>query len=86
MRVIAVHDNVGNIVSLLTGPSDAPPTGVRLEPGQEMREIDVSQLTLDSSDPELHARLTEIIETYKVQVPAQVADVPAARLIRREQR
>lgn len=83
MRVVAVHDAVGNIISLVAGPSDGPRMHMDLEPGQYVHAIDVPNLTLKADDADLHRSLNDVMENYRVDVPPGFDDVPAAKLIKR---
>ena len=83
MRVVAVHDTAGNIDLLVASPEDAPPARPRLEPGQYMHEVEVQDLTLDLDDAQLHSRLNEVIGNFRVDVRAELADMPKAQLVRK---
>jgi hypothetical protein len=83
VRVAAVHDSAGYIVSLLAGPSDGPRMGMELEPWQYVHEVDIPDLTLDADDSDLHRGLNYVMENFRVELPPGVDDAPTARLIKR---
>jgi hypothetical protein len=83
VRVVAIHDTTGNISSLIAAPADARRVGVQLEPWQYMHEVEVPGLGLDADDAQIHARLNEVIESFRVEVNTEGADVPEAQLARK---
>jgi hypothetical protein len=80
-RVIAIHDSVGTIHSLMAWPSDSPPASPELQPGQYVHEIDVRELTLDMDDSQLHGRLGEVAENFRVELPTGSGELSKARLV-----
>jgi hypothetical protein len=75
-RVVAIHDRCGNITSLVSWPADAPPVSVTLGPGEAVHEIDVPGLE-EAADSTARAQILDrIVETCRVEVPAE-AGVPA---------
>jgi hypothetical protein len=83
VRVVAIHDTAGNITSLIASPAGARRAGVRLEPWQDMHEVEVPDLALEADDAQLHGRLNEVIENFRVEVATEGADVLEARLVRK---
>ena len=83
VRVVAVHDTAGNISVLLASPADAPRAGVKLEPWQYIHEVEVPDIALDMDDEQLHSRLNEVMENFRVDVHAEAADMPKAQLARK---
>ena len=83
VRVVAVHDTAGNISSLFASPADASLVHPELEPGQYIHEVEVPELALDMDDAQLHRRLNEVIENFRVDVQAEVTDMPKAQLVRK---
>jgi hypothetical protein len=82
-RVIAIHDAAGNIGTLVVSPADARRVGVDLKPWQYMHEVEVPDLVLEADDAQIHARLNEVIENFRVEVDTEVADMPKAQLVRK---
>jgi hypothetical protein len=78
MRVVAIHDAAGNILTLIASAEDGPGGGIHLEPGHGAREIEVAELDETMDHPELKRRLDELIENYRVDVSG---DAPKARLV-----
>jgi hypothetical protein len=69
MRVIAVVDVEGSVVSLMTMPTDGiRPSLPGLSPGQSEVEIDVPDITDEMSAKELHSRLRELLTQHRVDV------------------
>jgi hypothetical protein len=48
-----------------------------------MHEVEVPGLGLDADDAQIHARLNEVIESFRVEVNTEGADVPEAQLARK---
>jgi hypothetical protein len=78
MRAVVTHDEAGNIICIVVGPSDAPAAGVVPEPFLLTSEVDIPDL--DLADPTLEARLLELIAQHHV---ARDARTERARLTRR---
>jgi hypothetical protein len=83
VRVAAIHDAAGNISVLVVSPADAQPAGMKLEPWEYMHEIEVPDLALDANDAQIHVRLNEVIENFRVEIDTEVADMPKAQLVRK---
>jgi len=48
-----------------------------------MHEVEVPDLVLDADDAQIHARLNEVIENFRIEVDTEVADMPKAQLVRK---
>jgi hypothetical protein len=83
VRVVAIHDTAGNISTLVASPAEARRGGAQLEPWQYMHEIEVPDLALDADDAQIHARLNEVVENFRVEVDTEDADMPKAQLVRK---
>ena len=68
MRVVAIHDAAGNIVTLIASAEDGPGGGIHLEPGHEARKVDVADLDEKMDHGELKRRLDDVMENYRVDV------------------
>jgi hypothetical protein len=69
MRVIAVVDVDGSVVSLMTMPTDGiRPSLPDLPPGQSEVEIDMPDITDEMYTEELHPRLRELLTQHRVDV------------------
>ncbi|CAM5562145.1 hypothetical protein GCM10010343_73020 [Streptomyces avidinii] len=76
MRVLAVHDSAGQIISLVASPEDAPTVSVELRAGEYMHAVDVSELSLDMEESRIYERLAEVAENFRVDAPeAAVSEV-----------
>jgi hypothetical protein len=83
VRVVAVHDTAGNISMLIVSPADAALVYPRLEPGEYTHEVEVPEVALDMDDEQLHSRLDEVRENFRIDVQAEVADIRRAPLVRK---
>jgi len=83
VRVVAVHDKDGNIGTLIASPADARRAGVKLEPWEYMHEVEVPDIALDMDDAQLHSRLNEVRENFRVEVDTEAAEAPEAQLVRK---
>lgn len=83
VRVVAVHDTAGNISMLIASPADAALVHPRLEPGEYIHEVEAPEVALDMDDAQLHSRLDEVRENFRVDVQAEVADMGRAPLVRK---
>jgi hypothetical protein len=83
VRVVAIHDTAGTISMLVASPADGERAGVKLEPWEYMHEVEVPDLVLDAEHAQIHARLDEIIENFRVEVETQLAEGAVARLVRK---
>jgi hypothetical protein len=48
-----------------------------------MHDVEVPDLALEADDAQIHAHLNEVIENFRVEVDAEGAAVPEARLVRK---
>jgi hypothetical protein len=83
VRVVAVHDTAGNISMLIASPADSALVHPMLKPGEYIHEVDMPEVALDMDDAQLHSRLDEVRGTFRVDVQAEVADMPKAQLVRK---
>ena len=83
VRVVAIHDATGAISILGVSPADGERAGVKLEPWEEMHEVEIPDLVLDAEHAQLHARLNEVIENFRVEVETESAEGAVARLVRK---
>jgi hypothetical protein len=81
VRVVAVHDTAGNISLLIASPADGDLVRPKLEPGQYIHEVEVPDIALDMDDGQLHSRLNEVRENFRVEVDTEVAEAPEAQLV-----
>jgi hypothetical protein len=79
MRVLAIHDGVGNITSLMAWPADMPEAGVRLEHGEYAHEIEVPGLDDAADHTERSRILDEVVETYRVAVSPDASKAELTR-------
>ncbi|MGW7190084.1 hypothetical protein [Streptomyces sp. NPDC054838] len=82
IRVLAVHDSAGHIISLVASPEDAPTVSIELRAGEYMHAVDVSELSLDMEESRIYERLAEVAENFRVDAPE--AAIPKAQLIPRD--
>jgi antitoxin component HigA of HigAB toxin-antitoxin module len=68
MRITAVHDSRGEILTLVASPPEAPPAQLELQPGQSMTEIEAPEDMPAIDTPEINERLSELMENYQVDV------------------
>jgi hypothetical protein len=80
MRAVVTHDEAGNIIRIVVGPTGAPAAGVVPEPSLLTSEVDISDLDLDLADPTLEARLLGLIAQHQI---VRDAGTERARLTRR---
>lgn len=81
MKVIAVHDAVGEILSLVVSPEEGPDFGVESHAGEFARTVEIPGLSLDMPDPEIYRRLEEVTKTFRVDVTDQPELAPSAQLV-----
>jgi hypothetical protein len=48
-----------------------------------MHEVEIPDLVLDAEHAQLHARLNEVIENFRVEVETESAEGAVARLVRK---
>ena len=69
MRVFAIHDDDGNITSLVTMEAESRRRmGFSTESSQLVSEVDIPKLGGKLNDENTQERLLEIIEKYRVEV------------------
>jgi hypothetical protein len=81
MKLIAIHDAVGRISTLLTLPPNSPLGEVETGAGQFTTELEISEMKFDFNAPEIQNHLAEIIENYLVECEPQRDTL--GRLVRR---
>jgi hypothetical protein len=67
IRLIAIHDTTGRIFTLLASPLDSPLGGVEVGADKIQTELEVPEMNIDLSDPQIQNRLAEVIENYQVE-------------------
>lgn len=83
VRVVAIHDGAGNISVLIASSADAEPAGVRLEHWEYTHEVEIPDLALDVDHAQIHARLDEVTENFRVEVEAGIVNGNIAQLVRK---
>jgi hypothetical protein len=68
---------------LIASPTDAARVHPRLEPGEYIHEVEVPEVALDMDDAQLHSRLDEVRQNFRVDVQAEVADISKTQLVRK---
>jgi hypothetical protein len=68
---------------LIASPADAALVYPRLEPGEYTHEVEVPEVALDMDDEQLHSRLDEVRENFRVDVQAEGADIRKTELVRK---
>lgn len=69
MRVFAIHDAAGTILSIVTAPDDSPTVALRTDAGQTMTEIQVPLELLAGKDDEANVGiLVERLQNYRVVI------------------
>ena len=81
VRLLAVHDADGRIVSLTVSPPDAPMAKSAARSGQMLTEVDPSDLNLQPRDAAMAERLLDIVQHYSVE--RDIRPGAGARLLRR---
>jgi hypothetical protein len=80
VRCIAVHDDEGNIVSLVVGPDEGPRLMPGPLPGFSAREVALPDEVLSRLADASEAQVSELLGQWRVDV-----DRSSARVVRREQ-
>ncbi|MEV4683277.1 hypothetical protein [Streptomyces kurssanovii] len=81
MKVLAVHDAAGDILSLVVSPEEGPAFGVESRAGEYVHTVEISGLSLDMPHPEIYRRLDEVAKTFRVEVTEPADAAPAAQLV-----
>jgi hypothetical protein len=80
MRLVAIYrSDTGKITALCALPADknAPSVGMQMAHGESRAEFEMpEELMLKHDDPQVHARMENIIENYRIEQPGE------ARLIK----
>jgi hypothetical protein len=73
MRILAIHDEQGNIRHIVVSPAGAPLATAVAEPGLLVTEVERPEETagLDLSVPESRQRLIEALENMRVEMKAE---------------
>jgi hypothetical protein len=66
MRIVALHDSAGNIISLIALPPDGTSAGLQVGPGQSLTELDIAEIPDDLAPEETYERLVEITQRFRV--------------------
>ena len=85
VRVLVVHDSAGQIRSVVVSERDAPILTPVLEVGEQSSLIEGLEISLDSTDAELHDQLSGIVQNFLVEQSetGQKDSVPSATLKRK---
>src|ERR1700757_3429762 len=73
MRLSILHDEMGNVLGLVASPPDAPISYLEANAGQFTTVVDMTEEMRTLKASEIHARLSDIIENYKVEMPTSQA-------------
>jgi hypothetical protein len=71
MRLTIVHDNMGNIISLVACPLDAPQAHLEAKPGERVAEVDAPEITAELGVERVFDHLTGLAENYRVEVDSE---------------
>jgi hypothetical protein len=66
MRVVAVYDSVGNILSLMSIPRDRPSGSPPVRAGERSSEFNVSEIPDDLDPKQMSLRLEALAKGFKV--------------------
>ena len=67
IRVFALHNRSGSIVTLITGPADGPPATVAGEADQVISEVSLTGSAIDLSEFENEERAMEILAQCRIE-------------------
>ncbi|MFE2413838.1 hypothetical protein ACFXDE_36455 [Kitasatospora sp. NPDC059408] len=81
MKVMAIHDTAGNILTIVASPEEGPTFGVEPRVGQFAHTVEISDLSLEAPESEIYRRLDEVAKTYRVAVAEPLGVAPSARLV-----
>jgi hypothetical protein len=73
MRLSILHDAMGNVLGLAASPPDAPISHLEAKAGQLTTVVDMTEEMRTLKASEIPARLSGIIENYKVEMPTSQA-------------
>jgi hypothetical protein len=68
VKLLALHDSEGKILTLLAQPSDAPLWSRQLEPGQEISEVEAPATEVELTDPKFVRYMKDLVENYAVSI------------------
>lgn len=68
MHLTLIHDIQGNIASIVVSPPDSPVAYLETQPGQQMTEIEMPDLTLDQDNDYIRERLWDLKENHIVVI------------------
>jgi hypothetical protein len=71
MRITIVHDSMGNIVSLVACPLDAPQAHPEAKPGERVAEVDAPEITAELGAERVFDHLKRLAENYRVEVASE---------------
>ncbi len=71
MRLTIVHDNAGNIISLVACPPDAPQAHPEAKPGERVAEVDAPEITAELGAERVFDHLASLAENYRVEVDSE---------------
>ncbi len=77
MRALVLHDQEGNISTVVTAPPDAPmPAYGSAQPGRLVSEVELPDGLRDPTDEDGLQRMLQILEEYRVDVAREAKLVP----------
>jgi hypothetical protein len=82
MKLIAVHNKEGKIFTLHTVPFNSPMAEIKTTEGRHKTELEISEMQLDFSHPDIHHHLNKIMEEYVVE--HHPSHGSSGRLVRRQ--
>ena len=71
MRVVAVYDAAGKIVTLMSIPRDGPSGGLQIRAGQRTSEFDVPEIPDYQHQQETYNQLVELAQRFRVETDNQ---------------
>lgn len=78
MNLSILHDSVGNVLGLAASPPGAPVSHLQAKAGELTTVVDMTEELRGVEPSEMNARLADVVQNYKVEMPAL-----QARLIRK---
>jgi hypothetical protein len=76
MKFVAIYNSeTGEITALCALPpdADAPSPGMQMRPGESRAEFEApEEFSIEQNDPQLRARMDQIIKEYRLERPGDV--------------
>lgn len=67
MRLVIIHDSLGNVLGLTASPPDGPVAYPETKPGYQVTLVDAPDMTVLSPE-QIHERLSDLVEHYKIDM------------------